>query len=170
MARQTVSEEEILLRKRARRRLVGAIALVIVSAIVLPMVFDDRTPPVGNVEIRIQDEKAAPPFVAAVPPVAVSMPSPAPTVVSPVAVSQSSPAAIPHGYYLKVGVFSNEANAKDLRAKLSSEDFKTLVEPMKSEKGLQTKVMVGPFASRDEADKALRKIGRMGILGIVESR
>ncbi len=67
-------------------------------------------------------------------------------------------------------VCSNEANAKELRAKLASEGFKTLIEPMKSEKGMQTKVMVGPFPSRDEADKALRKIGRMGILGIVESR
>lgn len=36
-----ISEEELLLRKRARRRLVGAIVLVLVSIIVLPAVFDE---------------------------------------------------------------------------------------------------------------------------------
>lgn len=36
-----ISEEELLLRKRARRRLVGAIVLVLVSIIVLPAIFDE---------------------------------------------------------------------------------------------------------------------------------
>ncbi|MHB1099281.1 MAG: SPOR domain-containing protein, partial [Burkholderiales bacterium] len=62
MAKQTVSEEEIQLRKRARRRLVGAIALTILAAIFLPMVFDDQVKPVGNVQIQIPDEKTVSPF------------------------------------------------------------------------------------------------------------
>ena len=37
-----ISEEEILLRKRARRRLIGAITLVILSVVFLPMVLDDE--------------------------------------------------------------------------------------------------------------------------------
>lgn len=37
---KNISEEELLLRKRARRRLLGAIALVLVAVIILPMVFD----------------------------------------------------------------------------------------------------------------------------------
>jgi DedD protein len=40
-----ISEEEIQLRKRARRRLVGAIALVILSVVVLPMILDDEPKP-----------------------------------------------------------------------------------------------------------------------------
>ncbi|HQT27306.1 MAG TPA: hypothetical protein PLK99_12065, partial [Burkholderiales bacterium] len=64
MAKQTVSEEEIQLRKRARRRLVGAVALAVLAAIILPMVFDDKVKPVGNVQIQIPDEKTAPPFIA----------------------------------------------------------------------------------------------------------
>lgn len=43
---KNISEEELLLRKRARRRLVGAIVLVIVSIIVLPAIFDE--PKIGN--------------------------------------------------------------------------------------------------------------------------
>lgn len=38
---KNITEEELLLRKRARRRLVGAIILVLVSIIVLPAIFDE---------------------------------------------------------------------------------------------------------------------------------
>ncbi|MDO8437206.1 MAG: SPOR domain-containing protein [Nitrosomonadaceae bacterium] len=49
---KTVSEEEIQLRKRARRRLVGAVALVIVAVVILPMVLDSE-PKQGSQEIDI---------------------------------------------------------------------------------------------------------------------
>ncbi len=39
---RNISEEEVLLRKRARRRLVGAITLVILSVVFLPMILDDE--------------------------------------------------------------------------------------------------------------------------------
>ena len=39
---KTVSDEEIQLRKRARRRLVGAIALVVAAIVVLPMLLDSK--------------------------------------------------------------------------------------------------------------------------------
>lgn len=38
---KNISEEELLLRKRARRRLVGAIVLVLAAIIVLPAIFDE---------------------------------------------------------------------------------------------------------------------------------
>jgi DedD protein len=51
---QPVTEQEISLRKRARRRLVGAVALVLVVAVVLPWVVDDDPPPrLKNVDIAI---------------------------------------------------------------------------------------------------------------------
>lgn len=42
MATNQLSEQEIQFRKRARRRLVGAIALVLLMVTVLPMILDDR--------------------------------------------------------------------------------------------------------------------------------
>jgi DedD protein len=42
MAANQLSEQEIQFRKRARRRLVGAVALVLLMVTVLPMVLDDR--------------------------------------------------------------------------------------------------------------------------------
>ncbi len=50
---KNISEEELLLRKRARRRLVGAIVLVIFSVIVLPMLFDEPKPENEQHEIAI---------------------------------------------------------------------------------------------------------------------
>jgi len=50
---KNISEEELLLRKRARRRLVGAIALVISSVIVLPIIFDEPKPENDKYEIAI---------------------------------------------------------------------------------------------------------------------
>ena len=47
------SEEAILLRRRARRRLVGAIALVVFAVIVLPIVFDKEPRPISQ-DIVIQ--------------------------------------------------------------------------------------------------------------------
>ncbi|MEO7728551.1 MAG: SPOR domain-containing protein [Burkholderiales bacterium] len=51
---KSISEEELQLRKRARRRLVGAIALVTIIAVLLPMVLDHEPKPVSqDVSIKI---------------------------------------------------------------------------------------------------------------------
>ena len=57
---KTLSEDEIQLRKRARRRLIGAIVLVAVAVVVLPMVLDNK-PEQRNqeIEIRIPSEDTA---------------------------------------------------------------------------------------------------------------
>lgn len=49
-----ISDEELQLKKRARRRLVGAIVLVTAVAVILPMVLDSEPRPVSqNVDIQI---------------------------------------------------------------------------------------------------------------------
>jgi len=50
---KNITEEELLLRKRARRRLVGAIVLVLVAVIILPMIFDEPKPDTESHEIDI---------------------------------------------------------------------------------------------------------------------
>lgn len=49
----SIDEQEIQFRKRARRRLVGAIALVLLMVTVLPMVLDDRSANLPQQEIEI---------------------------------------------------------------------------------------------------------------------
>lgn len=46
MAIRSLSDDEIQLKKRARRRLVGAVALVTLVVVFLPMVLDDKPKPV----------------------------------------------------------------------------------------------------------------------------
>ncbi len=53
MAKAAVSQEEIQLRKRARRRLVGAGFLVLVMVIVLPMILDSEPRPQAE-SVRVQ--------------------------------------------------------------------------------------------------------------------
>ena len=50
-----ISEEELQLKKRARRRLIGAIALVTVVAVFLPMVLDHEPKSVSQ---DIRDRKS----------------------------------------------------------------------------------------------------------------
>jgi DedD protein len=59
MARQLADEEDNL-RRQARRRLIGAVALTTVVVVIVPMVLDSEPKPVGqNVELRIPDKDKA---------------------------------------------------------------------------------------------------------------
>lgn len=53
MAAEQLNEQEIQFKKRARRRLVGAIALVLLMVAVLPMLLDDHSTKVPQQEIAI---------------------------------------------------------------------------------------------------------------------
>lgn len=61
MASNQLDEQELQFKKRARRRLVGAIALVLLMVTILPMVLDDRSTKTPQQEIAItipsQDNK-----------------------------------------------------------------------------------------------------------------
>lgn len=60
---KTVSEEEIQLRKRARRRLVGAVTLVVAAIVILPMLLDSKPEPRSQeIDIRIPSEDSAEEF------------------------------------------------------------------------------------------------------------
>jgi DedD protein len=56
MAKQ-VTDEEASLKRQARRRLIGAVALVTAAAVILPMVMDSEPKPSGiDIELRIPDK------------------------------------------------------------------------------------------------------------------
>ncbi|WP_265948420.1 SPOR domain-containing protein [Dechloromonas sp. A34] len=234
------NDAQLQLKKRARRRLVGAVAFVSVVAVVLPTVMDhEPRQAVQDVEIRIpgQDEKPfAPKF--AVSPVEKSVEKPADAAVAkpaadvseakpvaqptarvaeptkdkpadkpvvksektpekpapkpadkaaekPVAkegdakraaailagqAAEAKPAAKSGEFLVLIGAFSNEANVKNLKAKLSEQGIKTFSEPLDTPQGKKTRVRAGPFASREAADKALEKMQRIGVSGVVSAK
>ena len=91
---KSISDEELQLRKRARRRLVGAIALVTVIAVFLPMVLDHEPKPVSqDVSIKIPSPDAGV-FTSKIVPVAPgpkSVPAAKPEPVQPAPVTETPP-------------------------------------------------------------------------------
>lgn len=92
-----ISEEELQLKKRARRRLVGAIVLVLLVVVFVPM-FLDRTPrtPKQDIDIKIPPAPAQtdpPPIAAATPPAASQAPSTAPAQSTATAATESTSTA-----------------------------------------------------------------------------
>ena len=79
MAR-AISDEELQLRKRARRRLIGAIVIVTAVVVALPMVLDNEPKPLTqDIDIRIPSPESAGPFTSKVVPVPESPSKPAVT-------------------------------------------------------------------------------------------
>ena len=61
-------------------------------------------------------------------------------------------------FIVQVGAFSDEAKVKEVRAKLEKAGFKTYVHVAQTKEGKRTRVRIGPFASKDEAQKTVNKI------------
>ncbi len=236
MARN-VSDEELQLKKRARRRLVGAIVLVTTVAVVLPMVLDSEPKPVShNINIQIPSPDAGvlsasptplkPADPAAMPPktetksesVAVPKAAPAPEAKSePVVVAkpEAKPEAKPPeikaepkaeqkaepkaeakaqaaakaepaanaketkekpkatatgGFVIQVAALSDAAKAKELQAKIAGGGMKAYTEVVQTSKGPVTRVRVGPYNSREAAEKARPQLQKLQLDGKVVPR
>lgn len=89
---ENTSDSDIDLKKRARRRLVGAVALALLAAIVLPIVMDSKPrPPAQDIQVRIPSQDAgsftsrvgvsspAPTPLPPTPPVTAANPQPTPS-------------------------------------------------------------------------------------------
>lgn len=237
------ADAQLPLKKRARRRLVGAIAIAVFAAVVLPMVMDPAPQaPVNDVEIRIPGQEQAPAFnpgklaakpaeappprnVAADKPVerAVERPldkapapekaaaavatSPAPAAKAAEKAAEKAPekavekpvektvdkptpaktktngdddarraAAILAGkaqtaaaeqHVILIGAFANAGNVQVLQTKLGELGIKVYTEALDSPQGKKTRVRAGPFASREAAEKALDRMKRIGVNGVV---
>lgn len=223
MARN-VSDEELQLKKRARRRLVGAIVLVTAVAVVLPMILDSEPKPATqNISIQIPSpdagvvstkpaplkpvETATPAAtpVAAAPaapapaeskaaPKAESKPEPKPepkpvakaeskavTPVKPAGKPESAvkskdgaqekpPAAASGGFVIQVIALSDADKAKELQGKITAAGLKAYTEVVRTAKGPVTRVRVGPYASREAAEKARAQLQPLQLDGKVVPR
>lgn len=206
-----LNHDPATLRRRARRRLVGAVAIALTAVVVVPMLFDPDPKPLGSdVDIRIPAQEtpfeplpasgnAAPvvdpePLAQAAEPTGVSAAVTAaeaakaktaePTPISPPPkatapelpreakkplakpaheTSKDAPAKpdaafASKGYYLQLGAFGNESNAKSLMQKVQEAGFKVSM----ADSNGQYRVRVGPIPERDKAMEILAKLRGKG--------
>lgn len=133
------------LKRRGRRRLVGAVALVLAAVIVLPMVFDPEPRGTAPVSVRIPGEDETP-----------FAPKPPPRKVEPAKKAETPAPPAAEEFVVQVGAFANPQAAI---AKLKSAKMPYTTESMQ---GNLTRVRAGPFPSRDAADKALEQLKGLG--------
>ncbi|OYV37554.1 MAG: sporulation protein [Thiomonas sp. 20-64-5] len=261
------------LRARARRRLIGAVALVLLGVIVFPLVFDSKPKPVpSTIALDIPSQSKAPglsvpasaPMLAAASAVAVpsgeraavaqSAPAPAvaPKPVSSAAAEKSAPKPVPVApaapvspaapnptvtteapqpaakpvaapkppvapqhtkelasarqalaalegkspeqitvaqaeaalahkkqpvqqdavpsnarFVVQAGAFADAHTAQTVRNKIEKAGFKTYTQVVDTPQGKRVRVRVGPFASREDAERALHQLQRIGLSGAV---
>ncbi len=64
---------------------------------------------------------------------------------------------------VQVGAFADAAKAKEARSKLESAGIKTYTQEVDTKDGKRIRVRVGPFATKEEADKAAEKIRKLNL-------
>jgi len=97
--------------------------------------------------------------VASAPSLVESVAAVRPATVVSASVAASAPAPTPKAPYLiNVGLFANADNARKATAKLVDAGLPALSQEIPSAKGPRTRVRVGPFKTRTEADAAAQKI------------
>lgn len=110
-------------------------------------------------------EKAAPsapkPGVAAAPGMAQPPTKPATSPVPAGTAPSSAKALAPSAYVVQLGVFADPANAKDLVERLGKLGVQARME---------TRVQVGPFDKREEAEKARAAMLKLGVKGVVATK
>lgn len=165
------------LKRRGRRRLVGAIALVLAAVIVLPWIFDPEprsTPPV-SVRIPNENEAVFKPKPVPRPAAEAPKPEPKPAPVAPEPKSEAPAKPAPEAakteraraeaalaneqFVVPVGAY---AEPEGVLAKLKAAKIPYYTEPVATEKGTVTRVRAGPYATRDAAERAQRRIKALG--------
>jgi len=68
---------------------------------------------------------------------------------------------------VQVGAFADLAKAREVRTKLESAGIKTYTQDVETKDGKRTRVRVGPFATKEEADKAAEKIRKLNLQATV---
>ena len=219
-------------KKRARRRLIGAVALVLAAVIGLPMVLDSEPKPLADdiaIQIPSKDKPAGGAIARTEAPAAAriaasaSLDAKEEVVETPAAPAQTekqaqamTPAEPPKAsdktasppsaktepkssdahdksdktddaarakalldgkpdpkaaekkpgkYVVQVAALASKEKVDELQGKLKSAGIKSYTEKIATASGDRTRIRVGPFASKEEAEKAKAKIVKIGLNG-----
>ncbi|MBL8448111.1 MAG: SPOR domain-containing protein [Zoogloeaceae bacterium] len=209
-------DDNLELKKRARRRLVGAAALALLAVIVLPMVMDQEPRPLNqDVQIQIprpegdnftakpidnradavspvqanpntpaEPEGASAPVVPAAPTAVPRVPPPKGEPAPKAPVEKTEPSKVPapkidagkaeailagqtgSEYVVQLGAYKDSSNVASLRNRLKGDGFSVYTELIAD----KTRVRVGPYPTREAAEKAANRLRTMGLNGVVTAR
>jgi DedD protein len=129
--------------------------------------------PVRTAVVPAPRPEAAPPKPAPeAPKVADTVGKPVPTTPSKGAAEPAKPAqpdkpAATSRFVVQIGAFSEAAAVRDARAKAGKAGLATFTQVVQTSSGARTRVRIGPFASREEADKAAAQARAAGVPGVV---
>jgi DedD protein len=119
---------------------------------VTPVVVDSKTPAVKLTDSKPADAKSADSEKAKPGPVA----DKAADTKSSDKAEPAAPAA--ERFIVQVGAYSDESKVKEVRAKLEKAGYSTYVHVAQTKEGKRTRVRIGPFATKQEAQKIVGKI------------
>jgi DedD protein len=185
------------LKRLARRRLIGAVALTLLAVIVLPLLLEDEPPPASSLAVRMSTQEPVPeqaplpiqtddsgqpaapePPVPSVPAPQAEAPRPAPkpepakaAAVKPAPAPQPAVKPAPQAKHAAGSeVFVVQLAALSDSDKASSLKARAVLAglPAYTDKvGALTRVRVGPYASREDAVAAAEKLAENGMSGQV---
>jgi len=116
-----------------------------------PVVMPAAAPPAETSEVAASQTVAPTGAVSAMPPAVEAK-----SAINDVAVRV-------RGYGVSVGLFGVAANAARAKAKLEAAGLPVLSDPIESARGPLTRVRVGPFESRDQAQAAAKRVLALGL-------
>jgi len=189
------NEQDLLLRKRARRRVVGSVVLVIIAIIFLPMILE-RVPEQEGKEVEIiihsenlldksseiisQNKSVEGTVPVSVEPNTGSNDSQE-IIIKLEQLTEKEKAGNNHKdkksiitieeFVVQLGAFSDATKAKNQQRSLESNGIKkAYTEMIKNENIEVTRVRVGPFSTREAAEKEQKKLKELGVNGVVINR
>ena len=189
------NEQDLLLRKRARRRVVGSVVLVIIAIIFLPMILE-RVPEQEGKEVEIiihsenlldksseiisQNKSVEGTVPVSLEPNTGSNDSQE-IIIKLEQLTEKEKAGNNHKdkksiitieeFVVQLGAFSDATKAKNQQRSLESNGIKkAYTEMIKTENIKVTRVRVGPFSTREAAEKEQKKLKQLGVNGVVINR
>ena len=167
------STEASEIRRRGRRRLIGAVTLVVLAVVFVPMILDSEPRPKRNeAALEIPSKESAKPLPPPVPAKAVTSEK----TVTPVSPDVTPAAATPQragaqeaatpkleGFAVQVGAFRDEDKLKQAREKLAAAGLAHYVE----RRGDLNRLRAGPYPTREAAEKALATVKSASLEGQV---
>lgn len=191
-----LTDDELNLRRKARRRLIGAIALTLAVVVILPMVLESQPKPTGQeIELRIPAPDNAGEFVPAVAISEIPVALPVSAAVTASAVAEVPASAVEPAPAESAKSAENEAspNASNKQqtatasaapadnyavqvgaysnANTAKQEYAKLkkwgFKAYTEKAGNKVRVRIGPYAEREKAEKVLKMVEKHGLHPVI---